>query len=210
MQSNSIQEWQRLTSLYSEMGDVELRELTACIGDLTDVAHQVLREELKKRGFDTSNAASRPAESDRRQIHELSFVDESDDANGWSDDAQEFTWKTFLCDCENSQQARQLTEVLRRIGIESWIEGQRFVGGLNGLRVIVAADQLDLARLIAAQPIPQEIIDESNQETPEFELPRCPECGAGDPTLESVDAFNSWECESCGNKWTEAASESPG
>jgi hypothetical protein len=210
VQTYPIQEWQRLTTLYSEMGDLEMRELTASIGDLTDVAQQVLREELKKRGFDTSNAALRPGESDRRQIHELDFVEEPEDANGLSDDAQEFTWKTFLCDCEDSQQARQLTEVLRRIGIESWIERPRFVGGLNGPRVLVAADQLELARLIAAQPIPQEIIDESNQETPEFELPRCPECSAEDPTLESVDAFNSWECESCGNKWTEAAPESPG
>ena len=192
------------------MGDLEIRELAASIGDLTDVAQQVLREELKKRGFNISNASSRTDESDRTQIQELDLGVESEDANGLSVEAQEFTWKTLLCDCENSRQARQLAEVLRRSGIESWIEGPRFVGGLSGPRVLVAADQLDLARLIAAQPIPQEIIDESNQETPEFELPKCPECGAEDPTLESVEAFNSWECESCGNKWTESAPESPG
>jgi hypothetical protein len=205
MQSNPIQEWQRLATLYSEMGDLEIRELAASIGDLTDVAQQVLREELKKRGFNMSNASPRTDESDRTQIQELDLGVESEDANGLSVDAQEFTWKTLLCDCENSRQARQLAEVLRRSGIESWI-----AGGLNGPRVLVAADQLDLARLIAAQPIPQEIIDESNQETPEFELPRCPECGAEDPTLESVDSSNSWECESCGNKWTEVVPESPG
>ena len=32
------------------MGDIEIRELAAGIDDLTDVAKQVLRDEIKKRG----------------------------------------------------------------------------------------------------------------------------------------------------------------
>jgi hypothetical protein len=40
---------------------------------------------------------------------------------------------------------------------------------------------------------------------PEFEPPRCPQCGAEDPVLEGVDPFNTWLCEACGKQWTESA-----
>ena len=51
MHEDTIADWQRLTQLYGEMGDGELEELNACIGDLTEVAQQVLRDEMKKRGL---------------------------------------------------------------------------------------------------------------------------------------------------------------
>ena len=70
---------------------------------------------------------------------------------------------------------------------------------------MVAADQLDQAREIAARPIPKEIVEQSKMQTPEFEPPVCPNCGAGDPVLESVDPVNSWRCEACGKEWSESA-----
>ena len=73
--------------------------------------------------------------------------------------------------------------------------------------MLVAADQLEQARAIAAQPIPQEIIEESKTEVPEFELPVCPKCGAADPVLEGVDPVNTWRCEACGYEWTEPAAD---
>ena len=51
MQADPITEWQRLNELYREMGDGELEELDAGKADLTDVAKQVLRDEMKKRGL---------------------------------------------------------------------------------------------------------------------------------------------------------------
>ena len=70
---------------------------------------------------------------------------------------------------------------------------------------MVAADQLDEAREIAARPIPQEIIDLSKMEVPDFEPPMCPSCGAADPALEGVDPVNTWCCETCGRQWIESA-----
>jgi hypothetical protein len=49
--------------------------------------------------------------------------------------------------------------------------------------VLVAADQLDQARAIAALPIPPEIIEKSETEKPDFEPPICPKHGAGDSVL---------------------------
>jgi transposase-like protein len=69
----------------------------------------------------------------------------------------------------------------------------------------VAADQLEEAREVASRPIPQAIVEQSRMQIPEFELPRCPGCGAEDPLLESADPVNAWLCESCGRQWTDPA-----
>jgi transposase-like protein len=68
----------------------------------------------------------------------------------------------------------------------------------------VAADQLEEAREIAARPIPQEIVELSQMEVPEFEPPKCPQCGAEDPVLEGAEPVNAWLCEVCGKQWTES------
>jgi hypothetical protein len=124
----------------------------------------------------------------------------------------EYTWKTLLCECDTAQEASELSESLRQAGIESWIEGPKPSAysayaslDLINPRVLVAADQLEQARAIAARPIPPEIVEESEAEVPEFVPPSCPKCGAGDPVLETVDPANSWKCEQCGERWTEAA-----
>jgi hypothetical protein len=67
----------------------------------------------------------------------------------------------------------------------------------------VAADQVEEAREIAAKPIPKEIVEASRTGVPEYELPVCPKCGAGDPVLEDVDPVNRWLCEACENEWEE-------
>jgi transposase-like protein len=71
-------------------------------------------------------------------------------------------------------------------------------------RVVVAADELEEARAIAARPIPQEIINQSRVKVEDYEPPVCPRCGAADPLLQGVDPFNQWLCESCRARWTEA------
>ncbi len=130
-----------------------------------------------------------------------------DEDNGPHD----YTWKTILCDCETSEQANQLCKALKQAGIESWIEGPGSQSPFANLelanpRVLVAADQLDQARAIIANPIPLEIIDQSESEEPEFIPPTCPRCGTNDPVLEGVDPGNTWRCEQCGEQWTDPAS----
>jgi hypothetical protein len=131
----------------------------------------------------------------------------------------DFTWKTVLCECDTTNEAWQITEALRRAGIESWVDRRqayssnyaRLVGvpnleliGMSRPHVLVAADQLDQARAIAANPIPQQIVDESKQEIPEFVEPKCPKCGSDDVVLEGVDPENTWRCEQCDAQWTES------
>ncbi len=212
-----MEEWRRLTMLYSEMGDIEIREFAAQINDLTETAQQVLRDELKNRGISekslSSPSTTREAVDDSADVH----WDSEEDSNQNPDDVTgigsvEYTWKTGLCRCDSIDEAAQRSEMLRRAGIESWVQrpGARFVVpwlelGVGDLQINVAADQLEEARAVIAQPIPQDIINELREEesTPAYEIPRCPKCKAEDPTLESVEPSNNWLCESCGYTWSD-------
>ena len=219
MQGNPAEDWQRLTEHYREMSDGELEELAADFVDLTETAQQVLRNEMRSRGLDESPAVGEAPMSSVRPVAPrwASSVDPDareippDDGEGNQEDdlPREYTWKTPLCECDDREQAWEIHEVLRRAGIESWVEqpGSRYSFGISSPRVMVAADQLEEAREIASRPIPQEVIDQSRMDVPDFEAPKCPKCGAGDPVLESADPTNVWLCEACGNQWTEPAAE---
>jgi hypothetical protein len=209
MQRDTFTDWQSLTQLYSEMGDGELYELDADIHDLTEVAQQVLRDEMKKRGLSRSgapdgepNAGTHTAapQWDRNADSPI-----GEDGSEGSGPQHEYTWKTLLCECDEPARAALIREVLKEAGIESWIRGPGYsvAPDMSSPSILVAADQLEQAREIVARPIPQSIIDQFQVQIPEFESPVCPGCGAEDPLLESVDPRNTWLCESCGKQWTD-------
>jgi hypothetical protein len=164
MQQDFMEEWRHLTALYSEMGDLEIRELVDQINDLTPNAQQILRDELKKRGIEEANAIessqplSKPSASIRYepQYYQSEFGDTASEDSG----PHEFTWKTPLRECETDEQARQFALALARQGIDSWIRrpSSRHLD-MTTYQVSVAADQLEQARGVAAQPIPQDILD---------------------------------------------------
>jgi hypothetical protein len=229
MQNDPLVEWQRLTENYSKMYDAELLELFSDSANLTEQARQVLGDEMRKRGLDWPRAPGVRRASDpmlervvERTAGAFGFdpdaaavVQDALESDEEGDAPPEYTWKTQLCECDGREAAWQICEVLRRAGIESWVEGP---GGSyspfsqldqSAPRILVAADRLEEARAVTAQPIPQEIVEQSQMQTPEFELPACPQCGAGDPVLEGVDPTNSWLCESCGHEWADAGSEEP-
>ena len=227
MQTDPIGERQRLAAHYSTLYEGELLALDADSEGLTEVAREALAAELKQRGLTSVREQERPAVRttplpvkpvgndavfNGGQIMGMEDVPLSSGsfspvASGEEEAAQdaEYTWKTQLCEFEEIDQARLLQEALRRAGIESWVEGRRSMSGYP--RLLVAADQLDAAREVAERPIPQEIVDELNQETPEFALPSCPACQAPDPILEDVEPTNQWLCESCGHRWSDPAEE---
>ena len=208
MEIDQAGQWQRLTAHYRDMYDEELLRLAAEFGDLTEMAKQVLRDEMRIRGLGDPTAPkpapsifNRPAAFHDEPPTRQRTPEPADEDLG-EDNSHEFTWKTFLCECETREQAYQLAEALRRGGVESWIDTMRSSEGYR--RILVAADQLEHARTIAAQPIPADIVEASTAEVPEFEAPACPKCGAEDPILESAEEGNCWLCESCGHEWIDA------
>jgi len=226
MQNDSAAEWTRLTRLYVEKSDEELLDLASEFGNLTDVAQGVLRDELRKRRLEVPQpvvqagapaVTSAPPVAGRNPIfgrwsqaiadQHREFESPTDHPAGDEESPLvDYTWKTLLCECDEREQAWQVAEVLRRAGIESWIDGPDSQTSLDvrGPRVIVAADQLDEARAILAQPIPQDVIDQSRVKVEDFVPPACPKCCAPDPLLESIEPTNTWLCENCGARWSDA------
>jgi hypothetical protein len=214
MPQDPIEEWRRLTALYSEMGDLEIQELAGQINDLTPNAQQILRDEMKKRGVtnETSSGpapSSNPASEATVNWEPASYRYQFDELPDENDGPHEYTWKVSLCACDTTVEARRIAEMLRRAGIDSWIEAPEIRGGTDCPRVLVGADQFDQAQLVVAHPIPQDILDEESEreEASAYEIPVCPKCKALDPTLESVEPSNNWLCESCGYTWSDPVAD---
>jgi hypothetical protein len=214
MENDTGKEWQRLTALYQEKNDEELLELADDFGNLTDAAQQVLRDELRRRGLTLPQAPSaETVQKDPRPVFgawsqaiaEQNRKLEREDDESRGDAPAEYTWKTLLCTCDTREEAWQISEVLKRAGIESWIEAPaQGALDLSGPRVMVAADEVEEAHAIMARPIPQEIIDQSKVRVEDFVPPTCPKCGAADPLLRDVNPSNTWLCEVCGAEWSDA------
>jgi hypothetical protein len=220
MQTDPVAEWRRLTEYYRALGDEELRALALTFSDLTDAAQPVLRSELKSRGLGDPETLARAGDDSFAYAQRAAAAQPETDAEpGETDGDQrrlphEYTWKTLLCECDEPVQAWQIGEMLGRAGIDSWIDGPGRYSphadlDVTSPRVLVAADQLEQARALLAQPIPQDILDESHEAPPDFVAPRCPACGAADPALESADPVNAWKCEMCGREWTDALEAPP-
>jgi hypothetical protein len=206
MQDDPQRYWRDLTENYRQMSDGELLELGESRGDLTEMAQQVLGDEMRKRGLHESKPVSVPKINDRDAVvhwESPRYRDMPREGSGHGATPHDFTWKTLLCECETTQEAWQVAETLRRAGIESWVAGSMAAWDVSGPRVQVAADQLEQAQAVLASPIPPEIIEESQMKMPEFALPGCPVCGASDPLLESADPVNAWLCEACGAQWSD-------
>jgi ribosomal protein L37AE/L43A len=231
MQADPVAEWQRLSEHYRTLSEGELLELAADFTDLTETAQQALRSEMQSRGLGNPQApnAAPPSNAIPPSIIPISpgnvrsgvepgdgvpasvfsrmpqiVPDEPSNDDAAEDTPHEYTWKTALCDCESNDQAQQLSIVLRQSGIDSWIQPSREFSRRYA-RVLVAADQLEQARVIAARITPREIDGESKEEIPEFVEPKCPKCGSDDVVLDGVDAENHWRCEQCNAQWGDPA-----
>ncbi len=213
MQDDPVRYWQDVSENYRQMSDGELLELADKPEDLTEVARQVLRDEMRRRRLDEEPSESQvigtTSARDTTSIHweptsyrnAFSSAEEAE-----IEDGHEYTWKVLLAECNSQEEAWQLAETLRRAGIESWIRRYnpfaQYDG--NGPGVLVAADELEQARSIAAMPVPQDIIEESQLKLPEFVLPACPRCGSKDGAiLVNADPVNTWSCEACGAEWSD-------
>jgi hypothetical protein len=204
-------EFQRCKGHYGGLSDDDLEVLWAQGDDLTPSAQQALREEVTKRNLNVGEETDEgPLVDDpnalARAERELAVWEERAQAEEESDAPRDYTWKVPLCECNDRTEAWQIRQALKRHGIDSWIEPERGYSA-NPPQVFVGADQLEEAQRVIAQPIPQDIIDESLTEIPEFEMPQCPKCGASDPVLVNTEPANSWECAACGHAWADRVDE---
>lgn len=201
-------EWQRLTELYARKYDNELVELARKPGDLTPVAQQVLQSEIQRRQLKLSPLKEKEAD--------VSFEE--------SPSGEEFSPRLPLREFMTAEEAMAAKYLLYEAGIESWIVGSNQRGIESGMprvhsdmdlpeaispvrpQLFVAADDLEEAKRILPDVLPQSLILEMSEDTGDFVVPSCPSCGAENSLLEpspEEERVNHWLCEACGRRWKE-------
>src|SRR5450631_2926415 len=185
-------EYLQLSKRYSAMYDEELLQLAGDFNDLTDVAQQALRDELKLRKLTIPKPGTEPADG-AHDGHDAEVSTEWDMAPDGD---------ILLGKFSTAEEAAISYWALELAGIHSRVVTPT-AGPSLAPRLQVAPEDAARAQQVLAQPISAEVMEqyESAKETGDFQSPDCPRCGTPDPLLESADPVNEWFCESCGHQW---------
>jgi hypothetical protein len=186
-------QYQELMTLYGSYGDDELVELGRGIADLTEMAQEVLKGELTRRGLKIATAGG-PVETRVLTDEDLS------DMRAYA----ELAPAECIFDFEDERTASAAYYALTREGIEAIVvspSGAKFDN--RGPRVVVTPKDAERAATILSQPSADELKAEVEETPGEFDLPRCPACGGEETLLESADPVNQWRCDGCGHTWLE-------
>lgn len=180
------EEYRRLKELYAQMSDGQLQVMAGQIDDMTDVAKEVLRAEISRRGLDVHppegpGKDSAPSEEDLTRI-----------------------WVA-----EDSKEAQAVMDALESNGIPACLgtEKMEFVDGSFEEKSAVKVVTPDQGRALQlfAQYFPWE--EESEEEDERVAV--CPSCHSPDIVFQSLDTepasgtaakFN-WTCDACGYRW---------
>ncbi len=216
------QERQRLLDYYSRQMDGRLEQIATQAGGMTELARQVLKEELLRRGLDVEllqvataeNAASSPAETSPEPppIVDGALFGEYEKRNM-------LTIRRF----RDLPEALLAKGSLDSVGIDSFLEDENMVridwfisNLLGGIKLVVDAENAEAANEILNQPIPENFDVEG---VGDYQQPHCPQCQSMDVSFEELDkptAYGSlfvslpvpvrrkgWICHSCKHAWQE-------
>jgi hypothetical protein len=193
------EQYQALAALYDSYGDRELVDLARGIADLTEMAQDVLKSELQRRGLKIA-PASEPVQA--RVLTDEDLLDMRSYAA--------LAPVECIFEYEEERAASAAYYALLREGIESIVVSASDTRSDNrGPRVVVIPKDAERAAAILSQPLADEL-PTAEEETAIFDLPTCPACGGQETLLESVDPVNQWRCDDCGKTWLEDAVPSPG
>jgi hypothetical protein len=192
-------EHQRLADLYASMTVEELQQIAAEAWSLTDLSHDTLEDEIKKRSSsitlnETPPTIEVPEKRDLVLLRRYRDLPEALFAKGALDSAG---IECFLVD-EN---------IVRMDWFWSTL--------LGGIKLMVDPRNLEEAAAILAQPIPESLEVEG---VGEYRQPRCPACQSLDVSFEELRkgvAFTAayllslplpvhrtdWLCHACGHHW---------
>ena len=195
--TSSVEEfadYQRLTRLYREMSEAELIRLQDNSDRLTDMARDILTNEMSSRNMAWRSqpaAASFEPQTDEMLIQDFGLLAPS-----------ECVWE--FAEREDAQAAG---EMLTAEGLTCQVILPRAEKlDMTAPRVAVLPTDLEKARVLLSKPIPEEFrISVRTQDS--FTAPSCSRCGCLDPLLESVEPVNEWRCEVCGNVWRDKMPE---
>jgi hypothetical protein len=197
--SDPVEQWRRLNTLYAEMGDLELLELRATFGDLTEVAQGVLRNEMKKRKLWDLPPAAEPS-------LEVRGGDPESDDDFFADLR---LGGVIVEEYDTVNEAKLASYVLELAGVRAVVVDGSGQFDLRSPFVRVAPEDAEKAAAILAQPISEGVRADwqATQDLPDFEIPACPHCSCREVLLEAFEPSNQWLCEECGHRWVDPAPE---
>ena len=204
---NPDQERQRLESLYAQMVDEELDQLLEAANELSQIAREVLKAEIERRGGHVEYELEPPPPEP---------------------DHPDLTTVARFRDLEQGMMARG---ILQSAGIDCFLADENTVrmdwfwsNMIGNMRLVVREQDRPAALEILAQPIPA-AIPAADGEQP-FEQPKCPKCGSLDIQFEGWDRgaclttaamlvplpvrCDSWKCNTCSGRWQELPDEDEG
>jgi DNA-directed RNA polymerase subunit M/transcription elongation factor TFIIS len=203
-----VEEWQRLQASYGSKTDEELQALAEESDELTELAQQVLRSEITRRGlpfklkelskppgFNPEPGELDPSELEPVVVRRVWDVTEARQVKGILDDAgiPSFLGPDNLDD------------------VETYPSSSSFGNGID-LKVRYVDNQRAL--YVLSRSLPSEPQDQSEY------VPVCPKCNSREIVFESLDeqkaassAFDAkfnWKCDACGYQWKDDGIEKEG
>jgi hypothetical protein len=220
------QERQRLLDYYSRQMDGRLEQIATQAAGMTDLAREVLREELLRRGLDVELLQSAKAESVPQReepLREEPPPTEEPSLPGEFEKRNLVTIRKF----RDLPEALLAKGSLDSAGIEAFLADDNMVrmdwfisNLLGGIKLVVDAENVEAANEILNQPIPENFDVEG---VGDYQQPRCPRCQSLDVSFEELDkpiAYGSlfvnlpiplhrkgWICHSCKHAWKEDETE---
>lgn len=223
---NIDEEWRRLTDLYSRMSEGELEKLASEAYELTDMARDVLRGQISRRGLqlqlldypappEIAPPRERPADFDpeRLDLVGLGRVYDLEDARRTKNILNQACVPSYFGP-NNRENAEELGPLFAAAEAEAQKRG--FQVGVQ-LKVSSTDSQRALQAFANAPPEPEP--ETTPEDDPDY-LAVCPRChsseivfqgleedGSPDPVLDSQ--WN-WSCDACGHKWKDEGVEQQG
>jgi ribosomal protein S27AE len=196
MMDDEATQYQELVRLYGTYDDQELLTLGHSIEDLTEMAQQVLKGELARRGLKVAEATALATEHGRNEEEMASLRAYA--ALAPSECVFEFG---------DEQGASAAYAALVDEGLDAVVlNPDQMSFDPRGPRVVVAPEDAARAGAVLSQPLLERFHHEENEGSVEFDVPSCPKCGGDETVLESADPVNRWRCDDCGHGWAEEIS----
>jgi hypothetical protein len=203
-------EWLRLSERYRQLSDGELLHLARQTSELTDVAQQVLAQEIGNRRLKI------PTEERAAPPTPVSQPDSAEEApSPYAEDRELVLLRTVW----SLADALELQRLLDTAGIPFYMGPEKATrvnpatsNFANGLSVQIMRVGVPWARRVLQQYFPaDEPPDEKVDESDDFAI-HCPQCHSTDVVFEDLDRGpkNSdgkpasrfqWTCDSCGQEW---------
>jgi DNA-directed RNA polymerase subunit RPC12/RpoP len=193
-----------LSTRLKAMSDAEMLQLGGEYASLTDEAQTLVRSEFARRGLETPDAEQEPSVYESQSVRTIRRY-------------------------RDQPEALLARSVLESAGIPCYLRDENTIriewiwsNYMGGIRLQVAEADAEAAEAILSQPIPARIAVEGE---PDYDQPRCPNCGSLDVSFNNFDAKvgatsmllfgfpllspvekDYWRCEECGTNWLDETS----